>query len=93
MGSDGDTEERRRTSLSVKRQGQVGEWKVMVVDTPAWWQYASLRDTPEMVKQGIVKSMLLCPPGHHAVLLVISAVIAFKSPPEVGKGAHQASGF
>ncbi|XP_051264903.1 GTPase IMAP family member 8 [Dicentrarchus labrax] len=69
--------ERKRTHHSELRQSQVGRWMVQLVDTPGWLRFSSLKDTPEMVKQEIIKGVSLCSPGPHAIILVISASIAF----------------
>ncbi|XP_031417867.2 GTPase IMAP family member 8-like [Clupea harengus] len=60
-----------RTAQCVKRQGEVAGRQVTVVEAPGWWGNVNLEDTPELTKQEIVLSVSLCPPGPHAVLLVI----------------------
>ena len=62
---------KRRTAQCVKRQGEVAGRQVTVVEAPGWWSNVNLKDTPELTKQEIVLSVSLCPPGPHAVLLVI----------------------
>ncbi|XP_076120733.1 uncharacterized protein LOC143101202 [Alosa pseudoharengus] len=62
---------KRRTAQCVKRQGEVAGRQVTVVEAPGWCNNCNLKDTPELIKQEIVLSMSLCPPGPHAVLLVI----------------------
>ena len=62
---------KRRTAQCVKRQGEVAGRQVTVVEAPGWWGNVNLKDTPELTKQEIVLSVSLCPPGPHAVLLVI----------------------
>ncbi|KAM3863926.1 GTPase IMAP family member 8-like [Diretmus argenteus] len=66
-----------RTTQCLMRQRQVAGRQVTVVDTPGWWANASAEDTSELVKQEIVSSVSLCPPGPHALLLVLRADIAF----------------
>ncbi|KAM6957831.1 LOW QUALITY PROTEIN: uncharacterized protein FYW47_011942 [Aplochiton taeniatus] len=68
-----DTEEFKigRTAQCVKRQGEVAGRQLTVVDTPGWWIHSTVEETPELVKQEIVCSVSLCPPGPHAVLLVL----------------------
>ncbi|MEQ2241631.1 hypothetical protein ILYODFUR_027264, partial [Ilyodon furcidens] len=46
-----------------------------VVDSPGWFYIHTLQDTNEMDKLEIENSVYLCPPGPHAVLLVISLAI------------------
>ncbi|XP_076120735.1 uncharacterized protein LOC143101203 isoform X2 [Alosa pseudoharengus] len=61
----------------VKRQGEVAGRQVTVVDTPGWGRNETLRDTPQKTKRDIVLSVSLCPPGPHAVLLVIPVACRF----------------
>ena len=68
---------KRRTAQCVKRQGEVAGRQVTVVKAPGWWSNFNLKDTPELTKQEIVLSVSLCPPGPHAVLLVICVDRAF----------------
>ena len=70
------TEEFRleRTAQCEKRQGDVAGRQVTVVNTPGWWVNQPLKNTPEMIKQEIVLSTSLCPPGPHVLLLVIDVV-------------------
>ncbi|XP_066574075.1 GTPase IMAP family member 4 [Amia ocellicauda] len=60
----------RWTEQSEKSQGEVAGRQVTVVDTPGWLS-DSVQATPECVKQEIVRSVSLCPPGPHALLLAI----------------------
>ncbi|KAJ8254112.1 hypothetical protein COCON_G00207240 [Conger conger] len=66
-----------RTAQCVKRQGEVAGRQVTVVDTPGWSTY-SVKDTAELVKQEIVHSVSLCPPGPCALFLVIDVSLAFR---------------
>ncbi|XP_036385728.1 GTPase IMAP family member 8-like [Megalops cyprinoides] len=70
--------QRRRTAECVKRQGKVAGRQVTVVDTPGWWINYSVQENTELVKQEIVRSVSLCPPEPHALLLVIPALISFQ---------------
>lgn len=58
----------RAAEFCVKRQTEVQERQVTVVDTPGWF---SAQDTPSSYKQELVRGASLCPPGPHAFLLVI----------------------
>ncbi|XP_053198117.1 GTPase IMAP family member 4 [Scomber japonicus] len=58
----------RAAEFCVKRQTEVLERQVTVVDTPGWF---STQDTPPSYKQELVRGASLCPPGPHAFLLVI----------------------
>ncbi|XP_076123335.1 uncharacterized protein LOC143103440 isoform X2 [Alosa pseudoharengus] len=62
---------KRRTAQCVKRQGEVTGRQVTVVEAPGWSSSYSLEETPVLTKQEIVFSVSLCPPGPHAVLIVI----------------------
>ncbi|GAA6229588.1 GTPase IMAP family member 8-like isoform X1 [Lates japonicus] len=55
----------------------VAERKLTVVDSPGWLYNHTLQDTCETDKLEIQNSMYLCPPGPHAVLLVVSLASAF----------------
>ncbi|MBN3301448.1 GIMA4 GTPase, partial [Amia calva] len=61
----------RVTEQSEKSQGDVAGRQVTVVDTPGWRWRDSVQESPECVKQEIVRSVSLCPPGPHALLLLI----------------------
>lgn len=53
--------------------------RVTVVDTPGWRDYCidMSKDSPTLLKEEIVQSVNLCPPGPHAILLVIRVNAAF----------------
>uniref|UniRef100_A0A6Q2XU23 AIG1-type G domain-containing protein n=1 Tax=Esox lucius TaxID=8010 RepID=A0A6Q2XU23_ESOLU len=61
----------RTSAQCVKRQGEVAGRQVTVVDTPGWWENYPIEKTPELIKQEIMLSVSLCPPGPHTLLLVI----------------------
>ncbi|XP_062336318.1 uncharacterized protein LOC134035336 [Osmerus eperlanus] len=67
----------RTTAQCVKRQGEVAGRQVTVVDTPGWWRIYPVESTTELVKQEIVHSVSLCPPGPHTLLLVIKLDVSF----------------
>ncbi|XP_034003954.1 GTPase IMAP family member 4 [Trematomus bernacchii] len=58
----------RAAEFCVKRETEVLERQVTVVDTPGWF---SAQDTPPSYKQELVRGASLCPPGPHAFLLAI----------------------
>ncbi|XP_036376346.1 uncharacterized protein LOC118772160 [Megalops cyprinoides] len=66
-----------RTAQCVKRQGEVAGRQLTVIDTPGWWRNYSVKDTPELDKQEIVRSVSLCPPGPYALFLVIRVSESF----------------
>ncbi|XP_067093613.1 GTPase IMAP family member 8-like [Osmerus mordax] len=61
----------------VKKQGEVAGRQVTVVDTPGWWNNLPVENTTELVKQEILRSVSLCPPGPHTLLLVIRLDVSF----------------
>ncbi|XP_063049100.1 uncharacterized protein LOC134443095 [Engraulis encrasicolus] len=60
-----------RTAECVKREGETAGRHITVVEAPGWWVNPTLEKTPERDKGEIVLSVSLCPPGPHALLLVI----------------------
>nr|XP_023993228.1 GTPase IMAP family member 4-like [Salvelinus alpinus] len=65
-----------RTREAVKRQGEVAERQVTVVDTPGWEWFPS-RGSSLGVRREIVRGMSLCQPGPHTVLLVVPLSFSF----------------
>ncbi|KAG5260554.1 hypothetical protein AALO_G00305830 [Alosa alosa] len=59
------------TAECVKREEDTAGRHITVVEAPGWRESHPLEATPERVKRGIVLSVSLCPPGPHALLLVI----------------------
>ncbi|KAM9384105.1 GTPase IMAP family member 8 [Pholidichthys leucotaenia] len=68
-----------RTAHSVARRGFVDKTEITLVDTPGWWKGFSVFDTPEAIKEEVMHSMFLCPPGPHIFLLVIDADASFNA--------------
>ncbi|XP_051768168.1 GTPase IMAP family member 8-like [Ctenopharyngodon idella] len=62
---------------SVRKDGEANGRKITLINTPCWWQIFSLKDSPEVVKQELVCSVFLCPPGPHVFLLVINLSLPF----------------
>uniref|UniRef100_A0A673BP36 AIG1-type G domain-containing protein n=1 Tax=Sphaeramia orbicularis TaxID=375764 RepID=A0A673BP36_9TELE len=71
LGNVGGFESGKPTEECVKRRADVDGRKVTVVDTPGWEWYYPLNSTPTWVKRETLRSVSLCPPGPHAVLLVV----------------------
>ncbi|XP_026094470.1 GTPase IMAP family member 7-like isoform X2 [Carassius auratus] len=59
------------THRCVKRHGEVADRHITVIEAPGWWRNESVEDSPTLLKQEILLSVSLCPPGPHAVLLII----------------------
>ncbi|KAF5896570.1 GTPase IMAP family member 8-like, partial [Clarias magur] len=61
----------KRSAQCVMRQGEVAGRKITVVEAPGWRRNTAVRNSTEPLKQEIVLSVSRCPPGPHAVLLVL----------------------
>ncbi|KAL6463244.1 hypothetical protein MHYP_G00276350 [Metynnis hypsauchen] len=70
--------ELKRTAQCVKRQREVAGRHITVVEAPGWWRDVAVEESTELLKQEIGLSVSLCPPGPHAVLLIINVVSVFK---------------
>ncbi|KAI7790586.1 putative GTPase IMAP family member 8-like [Triplophysa rosa] len=68
----------KRTAQCVKRQREVADRHITVIEAPGWWMSTPVDQSPELLKQEILLSVSLCPPGPHVVLLVIRVDIRFK---------------
>ncbi len=62
---------------SVRKDGEVNGRKISLINTPCWWENFDLQDSPEVVKQELVCSVFLCPPGPHVFLIVINLSLPF----------------
>ena len=78
----------RTTTQSVSRHGEVAGRKITIVDTPGWLGLAPVKWTAELVKQEIVSSVSLCPPGPHTILLVIRWDVSFSEEFRVAVEEH-----
>lgn len=58
----------RAAEFCVKREADVYGRQVTVVDTPGWF---STQNTPTVYQQEMMRGITMCPPGPHALLLVI----------------------
>ncbi|KAA0705760.1 Eukaryotic translation initiation factor 3 subunit D [Triplophysa tibetana] len=68
-----------KTKVSVSCQGLGQGMKLMVVDTPGW-EWFNVRGTSAStwtLKEEIIRSMSLCQPGAHALLLVVPLSFSF----------------
>uniref|UniRef100_A0A8C1KB94 AIG1-type G domain-containing protein n=1 Tax=Cyprinus carpio TaxID=7962 RepID=A0A8C1KB94_CYPCA len=66
------------THQCVKRHGEVADRHITVIEAPGWWMDVHVGFSSELLKQQIVLSVSLCPPGPHAVLLIIRVNYKFK---------------
>ncbi|KAL1277328.1 hypothetical protein QQF64_024001 [Cirrhinus molitorella] len=67
-----------RSAQCVRRHGEVADRHITVIEVPGWWMNEPVEESPELLKQEILLSVSLCPPGPHAVLLIIRADNRFK---------------
>ncbi|XP_059391917.1 GTPase IMAP family member 8-like [Carassius carassius] len=68
----------KRSAQCVRRHGEVADRHITVIEAPGWWIDYTVEKSPELLKQEIVLSVSQCPPGPHAVLLIIRVDIGFK---------------
>ncbi|XP_036425996.1 GTPase IMAP family member 4-like [Colossoma macropomum] len=54
----------------ILREGEAAGRRICLVDTPGWNPRA-IYNTSEKIKNEIVRSVTLCPPGPHALILVL----------------------
>ncbi|XP_053485515.1 trichohyalin [Ictalurus furcatus] len=71
LGLAGGFESGKPTEECVKRRADIASHRVTVVDTPGWEWYYSGNGTPAWVTRETMRSVTVCPPGPHALLLVI----------------------
>lgn len=71
LGMPGGFESGKPTEECVKRRADIASHRVTVVDTPGWEWYYSSNGTPAWVTRETMRSVTVCPPGPHALLLVI----------------------
>ncbi len=67
----------KRSAQCVRRHGEVADRHITVIEAPGWWSNYTVEKSPELLKQEIVRSVSQCPPGPHAVLLIIRVDIRF----------------
>ncbi|KAI4877786.1 hypothetical protein NFI96_022553 [Prochilodus magdalenae] len=67
----GSEEPSPHTAQSVKSQGEAEGTPLTVIEAPGWWRNYRVEDSPNLNAEEIVLGASLCPPGPHAVLLVV----------------------
>ncbi|XP_067279792.1 GTPase IMAP family member 8 [Pseudorasbora parva] len=72
-------DESRTTVFCEVRNAEVHGKHLTVVDTPGWYCEYPLENTPEFDKLEIRRSVHLCSPGPHAILLTVPTAIAFNT--------------
>ncbi|XP_048015793.1 GTPase IMAP family member 8-like [Megalobrama amblycephala] len=68
----------KKTLHCVEIHSEIAGTKITVVDTPGWWGNLPFKENPELYKQEIVLSVTKCPPGPHALLLVLNVDALFQ---------------
>ncbi|XP_073725193.1 GTPase IMAP family member 8 [Misgurnus anguillicaudatus] len=68
----------KRSAQCVKRQREVADRHITVIEAPGWWRNKPVEKSTELLKEEILLSVSLCPPGPHIVLLVIRVDYRFK---------------
>ncbi|XP_073669510.1 GTPase IMAP family member 8-like [Paramisgurnus dabryanus] len=68
----------KRSAQCVKRQREVADRHITVIEAPGWWRNKPVEESSELLKQEILLSVSLCPPGPHIVVLVIRVDTRFK---------------
>lgn len=71
LGAAGGFQSGKPTDECVKIRADVAGRKLTVVDTPGWEWYYPLNSTANWVRRETLRSVTLCRPGPHAVLLVV----------------------
>lgn len=61
----------KTSAQCVRRHGEVADRHITVIEAPGWWRNHTVEESFELLKQEILLSVSLCPPGPHAVLLII----------------------
>ncbi len=68
----------KRSAQCVRRHREVADRHITVIEAPGWWINEPVEFSPEILKQEIVLSVSLCPPGPHALLVIIPVETRFK---------------
>ncbi|XP_073688198.1 GTPase IMAP family member 8-like [Garra rufa] len=68
----------KTSAQCVRRHGEVADRHITVIEAPGWWRNYTAEISRELLKQEILLSVSLCPPGPHAVLLIIPVDKIFK---------------
>ncbi|XP_062324349.1 GTPase IMAP family member 8-like [Osmerus eperlanus] len=77
-----------RTASSERARGVASGRNLEVVDSPGWFYRNTLEETPKLDKLEIQCSVILCPPGPHAVLLVVPLDTGFPECSRVAVEQH-----
>ncbi|XP_073724608.1 GTPase IMAP family member 9-like [Misgurnus anguillicaudatus] len=68
----------KTSAQCVKRQREVADRHITVIEAPGWRINKPVEKNTELLKEEILLSVSLCPPGPHIVLLVICVDRTFK---------------
>ncbi|XP_067306851.1 GTPase IMAP family member 4-like [Pseudorasbora parva] len=70
--------DKKRSAQCVRRHGEVVDGPITAIEAPGWWKNYTVEESPELLKQEMLLSVSLCPPGPHVVLLIIPLFSKFK---------------
>ncbi|KAL0155944.1 hypothetical protein M9458_050207, partial [Cirrhinus mrigala] len=68
----------KTSAWCVSRHREVADRHITVIEAPGWWMNEPVIKSSKTLKQEILLSVTLYPPGPHAVLLIIHADARFK---------------
>nr|XP_021326288.1 GTPase IMAP family member 8-like isoform X2 [Danio rerio] len=68
----------KRSAQCVRRHGEAADKHITVIEAPGWWINDTVEKSPELLKEEILLSVSLCPPGPHALLLIVPVDTVFK---------------
>uniref|UniRef100_A0A8C2I088 AIG1-type G domain-containing protein n=1 Tax=Cyprinus carpio TaxID=7962 RepID=A0A8C2I088_CYPCA len=74
----GEEFDSKTSAQCVRRHGEVADRHITVIEAPGWWRNYTVEDSSELLKHEIGLNVSQCPPGPHAVLLIIRVDIGFK---------------
>ncbi|XP_062398697.1 GTPase IMAP family member 8-like isoform X2 [Sardina pilchardus] len=77
-----------RAAECVTREGETAGRHVTVVEAPGWFYDCTVEQTAERHTREIVLSVSLCPPGPHALLLLIRVTVSFTETHRRGVQQH-----
>ncbi|XP_051531146.1 GTPase IMAP family member 8-like isoform X2 [Myxocyprinus asiaticus] len=84
----GEVESNEFFVKSVRKDSEVNGRMITLINTPCWWKEYGMKDSPEVVKQELVCSVLKCPPGPHVFLLAIDLSLPFTQEQRISIEEH-----
>ncbi|XP_061079329.1 GTPase IMAP family member 4-like [Conger conger] len=77
-----------KTLEGKKVQATIDGRQATLVHTPGWICYFPVEDSPDLLKDQILSSVSLCPPGPHAFLLLINLDSSFQEKHRIAVQEH-----